>query len=74
MIVVALLDPSLTHISLASHLWDIGKQFSPRCDGANRGVPSAANLFAQRSFIKKIEIEILKHTSPDVPKNKSGIT
>ena len=27
-------------------LWDIGKQNSPRCDAAERGVPSGAILFA----------------------------
>ena len=37
---------SLTHLSLASLLWDIGKQHSPRCDAAERGVPSGAILFA----------------------------
>ena len=26
--------------------WDIGKQNSPRCDAAERGVPSGAILFA----------------------------
>ena len=36
----------LTHLSLASFLWDIGKQHSPRCDAAERGVPSGAILFA----------------------------
>ena len=35
-----------THMSLASLLWDIGKQNSPRCDAAERGVPSGAILFA----------------------------
>ena len=35
-----------THISLASNLWDIGKQYSPICDAAERGVPSGAILFA----------------------------
>ena len=43
----------LTHLSLASLLWDIGKQYSPRCDAADRGVPSGAILFAQRNFIEK---------------------
>ena len=43
----------LTHLSLASLLWDIGKQHSPRCDAAERGVPSGAVLFAQRNFIEK---------------------
>ena len=28
----------LTHISLASHFWDIGKQCRPRSDVAERGV------------------------------------
>ena len=37
---------SLTHLSLASLLWDIGKQYSPRCDATERGVPSGAILFA----------------------------
>ena len=36
----------LTHLSLASLLWDIGKQNSPRCDAAERGVPSGTILFA----------------------------
>ena len=36
----------LTHLSLVSFLWDIGKQHSPRCDAAERGVPSGAILFA----------------------------
>ena len=44
---------NLTHISLASFLWDIGKQYSPRCDAAERGVPSGAILFAWRNFIEK---------------------
>ena len=43
-----------THISLASLLWDIGKQNSPRCDAAERGVPSGTILFAKRIFIKKL--------------------
>ena len=42
-----------THLSLASLLWDIGKQNSPRCDAAERGVPSGAILFPQRKFIEK---------------------
>ena len=37
---------SLTHLSLASLLWDIGEQNSPRCDATERGVPSGAILFA----------------------------
>ena len=41
----------LTHISLASFLWDIGKQNSPRCDAAERGVPSGAVLFAYKDGV-----------------------
>ena len=44
----------LTHLSLASLLWDIGKQHSPRCDAAERGVPPATILFAKRIFIEKL--------------------
>ena len=36
----------LNHLSLASLLWYMGKQNSPRCDAAERGVPSGAILFA----------------------------
>ena len=36
----------LTGLSLVSLLWDIGKQNSPRCDAAERVVPSGAILFA----------------------------
>ena len=43
----------LTHLNLASLLWGIGKQNSPRCDAAERGVPSGAILFAYRNFIEK---------------------
>ena len=43
----------LTHISLASFLWDIGKQYNPRCDAAERGVASEAILFAWRKYIEK---------------------
>ena len=44
----------LTHLSMASLLWDICKQYSPRCDAAER-VPSGAILFAQRNFIEKLD-------------------
>ena len=43
----------VTHLSLVSFLWDIGKQYSPRCDAAKSGVPSGAILFAQRNFIEE---------------------
>ena len=36
----------LTHLSLASFQWDIGKQYSPRCDAAEHGIPSGAILCA----------------------------
>ena len=62
----------LTHLSLASLLWDIGKQNSPRWDAAaERGVPSGAILFAKRIFIKNL-FKNLKIT-PDAPKNESGL-
>ena len=38
---------------LASFLWDIGKQNSPRCDATKSGVPSEAILFAFLIFIEK---------------------
>ena len=63
---------SLTHLSLASFLWDIGKQYSPRCDAAERGVPSGAILFAYRNFIEKW-IKILK-SHPAAPNYESGLT
>ena len=62
----------LTHLSLASFLWDIGKQNSPRCDAAKRGVPSGAFLFAQRNFIEKRDKKI--KITPYIPKNESGLT
>ena len=42
----------ICYLSLASLLWDIGKQNSPRCNAAERGVPSGAILFAQSNFIE----------------------
>ena len=47
------MDMELTHLRLVSLLWDIGKQHSPRCDAAERGVPSGAILFAWRNFIER---------------------
>ena len=43
----------LTHISLASHVWDIGKQCRPRSDAAERGVWSGSTLFTHRNFYQK---------------------
>ena len=51
--IVFIIFVTLTHLSLASLLWDIGKQYSPRCDAKERGVPSGAILFAWRNFIQK---------------------
>ena len=45
---------TLTQLSLAPLLWDIGKQNSPRCDAAERDVPSGAILFAWKIFIEKL--------------------
>ena len=42
---------SLTHISLASFLWDIGKQYSPRSDTAKRSILSGAIPLAEGNFI-----------------------
>ena len=61
----------LTHISLASFLWDIGKQDSPRCDAAKRGVPSVALLFAYMNFIEKLDKK--EKNTPDVHKKESGL-
>ena len=41
----------LTHLSLASHKKDIGKQCKPRSDAAERGVWSGSTLFALNSEI-----------------------
>ena len=65
----------LTHLSLASLLWDIGKQYSPRCDAAERGVPCSAashlGLFClHRQISSKNEIKKIKIT-PNTPKNEN---
>ena len=54
----------LTHISLASLLWDLGKQNSPRRDAAERGVPSGAILFAYKKFHRKMEKTLKSHLKP----------
>ena len=43
----------LTHVCLASFLWDIGKQNIFKCDVAKCGVPSGTILFAFMYFIEK---------------------
>ena len=35
-------------------LWEIDKQYSPRCDIAFSGVPSGAILFSKRIFVKNL--------------------
>ena len=42
----------LTHISLASHFWDIGKRCRPRSDTAER---SGSTLFAHRNLYHKYD-------------------
>ena len=44
----------LTQLSLASFLWDIGKQYSHRCDASQWGIPSMAILLDKRIFIKNL--------------------
>ena len=51
----------LTNLSLASLLWDVGKQNSPRFDAAERGGPSGAILFAWRNLIEN-EIKIKNYS------------
>ena len=43
----------LTHISLASHFWDIGKQCRPRSDTTERGIWSGSSLFDNRNIYSK---------------------
>ena len=40
----------LTHLSLASFLWDIGKQWKTRSDAAECGVWSGIALFAYKMY------------------------
>ena len=44
-----------TVISLVFFLWDIGKQYSLRCDPAKRNTPFRAILFALRNFIRTLK-------------------
>ena len=54
---------SLTHISMVSYVWDIGKLSILRCE--QRGVPSTAILSAERNSI---------HISHLVSQNESRLT
>ena len=53
----------LTQISLASFLWDIGKQCRPRSDAAERGVWWGSTLFFQKIFLFKKKIVKIKYTT-----------
>ena len=62
----------LTHISLASHFWGIGKRCGPRSDAAERrGVWSGSTLFANGNFYKKYYKN--EKSTPDVPYMKNGL-
>ena len=50
-VALALRRQLLTHISLASFLWDIGKQCKTRSNAAKRGVWSGSPLFAYRCVL-----------------------
>ena len=59
---------NLTHIGLASLLWDIGKQYSPKCD-----VASHLGLFCLHREISS-KNEINNKMTPNTPKNESELT
>ena len=59
----------LTHISLASFLWEIGKQCRSRSDAAERGVSSGSPLFAYRILYQDLKIA-MKHTTQTPLKRK----
>ena len=61
----------LTHIGLASHFWDIGKQWRPRSDAAERGVWSGSTLFAPRNFYQKYDKN--EKSTADTSKNGIGL-
>ena len=63
--------PQLTHISLASYFGDIGKQYRPRWDAAERGVSSGSTLFAYRNFYKQWNKN--EKNTPDSAKTESGL-
>ena len=56
-----------------THIWDKGKQYSPRCYHAECGVPSGAILFAERNFIEKLNENMNSHLmSPRIPNDNDG--
>ena len=54
----------LTHFSLASLFWDLGKQYRPRSDATERGVWLEASLFANRNFYPKKNKNETVHQTP----------
>ena len=48
---------SLTHISLASHFWDIGKECRPRSDAAFCGLQGLHCLLTGISIRNRIEMK-----------------
>ena len=61
---------TLTHLCLASHKRDIGKQFRPRSDAAERDVWSGSTLFA---LIAGISIKHGNNNWPDTPLTRNGL-
>ena len=59
----------LTHIRLASHFWDIGKQCRPSSDAADQGFQCLLRGISIRNRIKKKK----KNTTPDTPKTGNGL-
>ena len=58
---------SLTHLSMASFLWDIGKQYSLRCDAAEpEDRRTRRHIWGYFVFLKKFrqknEIKIQNHS------------
>ena len=61
----------LSHITIGSFLWDIGKQCRPRSDLAECGVWSGASLFAQIVFRLNLNKNEKYHQTP--PWNGNGL-
>ena len=60
-------ETKLTHISLATFLWDIGKQRSPKWDATDCSLYCLLRGISSKNGIK---IKI----TPDAPNNESGLT
>ena len=61
---------TLTHLSLASHKRDIGKQCRPRSDATERGVWSESTLFALNAGISVNHCD--NKNQPDNPSFRNG--